>query len=92
MNIQSKIAHLIKDGINIIHLDIIDDSHKHAHHKKDTRGGHFKLLVVSEDFLNKNLLERHRLIYSILDSMMKIDIHALSMKTLTQDEYKKVSK
>tara|TARA_B100000029_G_C16822450_1_gene684703 strand:- start:161 stop:439 length:279 start_codon:yes stop_codon:yes gene_type:complete len=90
MTIQSKIIHLIKDSINVIHLDIIDDSHKHAHHKKDTQGGHFRLLVISDDFLNKNLIERHKLIYAILGSMIKIDIHALSMKTLTQDEYNKV--
>jgi len=36
-----------------------------------------------------NLLNRHKLIYKILDKMMKIEIHALSMQLLTNQEYEK---
>ena len=88
MNTKSKIYDLIKENINLIKIDIIDNSYKHVHHKKDTSGGHFKILVVSDNFKNHTLIDRHKLIYEILGKLMKVEIHALSMQTLTEEEFK----
>ena len=74
--------------MNLIKIDIIDDSYKHVHHKKDTHGGHFTVLIVSDDFKARTLIDRHKLIYGILGKLMKVEIHALSMQTLTEEEYK----
>tara|TARA_B110000263_G_C15034807_1_gene385793 strand:+ start:166 stop:438 length:273 start_codon:yes stop_codon:yes gene_type:complete len=87
MNTQSKISDLIKQNIQVFKIHIIDESYKHANHKKDTKGGHFKLLVVSNIFNEMKLIDRHKLIYNILNEMMKIEIHALSIQTLTENEY-----
>ena len=87
-NIKNKIKDLISKRISIFKIEIIDDSHKHHNHKKDTQGGHFRLLLVSDDFNNINLIKRHQLIYDILSTMIKTDIHALSMKLLSVEEYK----
>ena len=89
MNISEKISHLIKKEIDVLEIQIIDESYKHANHQKDTRGGHFKLRIVSDSFIDMTLLNRHKLIYQILDKMMKVEIHALSMKLLTNLEYDK---
>ena len=86
MNIAEKIKNYLHAEIEISEVDIIDESYKHANHKKDTRGGHFKLRVVSNAFSTLSLIERHRLVYKILDSMMKVEIHALSIKALTIEE------
>ena len=51
-------------------------------------GTHFEALIVSPEFEGKNTLQRHKLVYSILQEEMKEAIHALSMKTLTVDEAK----
>ena len=89
MNTSEKISHLIRQEIDVLKIQIIDESHKHANHQKDTKGGHFKLFIVSDVFIDMNLLNRHKLIYKILDKMMKIEIHALSMQILTNQEYEK---
>ena len=89
MNISEKISHLIKKEIDVLEIQIIDESYKHANQQKDTRGGHFKLLIVSDSFIDMTLINRHKLIYQILDKMMKVEIHALSMKLLTNQEYDK---
>lgn len=48
---------------------------------------HLKLVVVSEAFQGKNLLDRHRLIYQALDTPMKDGrIHALELTARTTDE------
>lgn len=48
---------------------------------------HLKVMVVSEAFREKNLLDRHRLIYQALDVPMKDGrIHALELTACTKDE------
>ncbi len=69
------------------HMDITDDSHKHAGHVgARSGGGHYHLLIVSPQFENKPIMTRHRMIYSALDEMMKHDIHALTITACTPEE------
>ena len=70
-----------------IHLDIQDDSALHVGHAGNTGGGHFSLTIVSEAFDGLSLLKRHRLVYEAASSLMKSDIHALSIKAFTPTEY-----
>lgn len=48
---------------------------------------HLKVVIVSEGFRGKNLLDRHRMIYQALDVPMKDGrIHALELTARTRDE------
>lgn len=68
-------------------LDIADDSAKHAGHAgAKGGGGHFRMTIVSTRFAGKGTLERHRLIYDALGTMMRREIHALSIKALAPAE------
>ncbi len=87
--IENRIEKLISKKIEISKIQIIDDSHKHINHKKDTQGGHFRLFIVSDGFKGLSLIKRHQLIYEILGNMIKTEIHALSMKLLDIEEYNK---
>lgn len=51
-------------------------------------GSHFHAVIVSSAFEGKRLIARHQIVYAALGDRMKEEIHALSMKTLTPDEYK----
>jgi acid stress-induced BolA-like protein IbaG/YrbA len=51
-------------------------------------GQHFEALVVSAAFAGKLPVARHQLVYGALGERMKSDIHALSMKTLTPEEWR----
>ena len=68
-------------------IEIIDDSHRHAGHAgaKDGRE-HFRVRIVSARFAGAKRLERHRMVYAALGSLMHTDIHALSVTALTPDE------
>ena len=70
-----------------VSLEIIDESHEHAGHA-GTRdgGGHYALRIASMQFIGKNRMARHRMIYSALGEMMKRDIHALNIQAHTPDE------
>ncbi len=64
-----------------------DDSALHAGHAGAAGGGaHFRLRVVSARFAGLGRIERHRLVYSCLATLLRRDIHALSMVLLTPDE------
>ena len=48
---------------------------------------HLKVVIVSDGFHGKNLLDRHRIIYQALDVPMKDGrIHALELTARTRDE------
>lgn len=72
------------------HLELRDDSAQHRGHAgAATGGGHFALLIVSAQFVDKTLLQRQRLVYSTLSPLMNTEIHALSIKACTPDEFAK---
>jgi len=87
MDSKLKIYKLLTEHLDTIEVKVIDESYKHANHKKDTQGGHFKALIISNSFQKMALIDRHKLVYNILEKMMKVEIHALSMQTLTEEEY-----
>jgi acid stress-induced BolA-like protein IbaG/YrbA len=65
----------IASGIECTHLEVDGD------------GQHFTAVIVSSAFAGKRLIQRHQLVYAALGDRMKAEIHALSMKTLTPEEY-----
>lgn len=69
------IKNYIAAGLECTHLDVEGD------------GQHFTALIVSPAFAGKRLIQRHQLVYAALGDRMKAEIHALSMKTLTPEEY-----
>ena len=50
-------------------------------------GQHFEALIVSTAFAGKSRVQRHQLVYAALGDRMREEIHALSMKTLTPEEW-----
>ncbi len=84
-----KRINLIKKSLeflNPVKIDIKDQGHLHVGHAGAKSGGHFDLLIVSNDFEGKTQVERHKIIYEALGVLMKTEIHALSIKALTPSE------
>ena len=50
-------------------------------------GQHFQALIVSPAFQGKNRVQRHQMVYAALGDRMREEIHALSMRTLTPEEW-----
>lgn len=51
-------------------------------------GRHFFATIVSPEFEGASRIQRHQRVYAALGDRMREQIHALSMKTLTPDEYR----
>jgi len=65
----------IAGGLACEHLEVIGD------------GQHFQALIVSAQFAGRSRVQRHQLVYAALGSRMREEIHALSMRTLTPEEW-----
>ncbi|MGW8246684.1 MAG: BolA family protein [Acidiferrobacterales bacterium] len=53
----------------------------------DGDGHHFEAVIVCDAFAGKTMVQQHQLVYQALGDKMKAEIHALSMKTLTPEQY-----
>ena len=69
----------IEAGLACQHVEVLGD------------GQHFQPLVVSAEFTGRSRVQRHQLVYAALGDRMREEIHALSMQTLTPDEWKKAA-
>ena len=66
----------IAAGLACEHLEVIGD------------GQHFQALIVSAEFAGRSRVQRHQLVYRALGERMREEIHALSMRTLTPEEWR----
>ena len=51
-------------------------------------GTHFQALIVSTEFGGKSRVQRHQRVYQALGERMREEVHALSMQTLTPEEWR----
>ena len=50
-------------------------------------GTHFEAVIVSAAFVGKGMVQQHQLVYAALGDRMRTEIHALSMKTYTPEQW-----
>ncbi len=78
----------LKRELEALHVEVVDESSRHAGHAGTTGGaGHYRLVVVSDRFVDRSRVEAQRLVYKALADMMSTEIHALSMTTLTPAQW-----
>ena len=71
-----EVAALIRAGLPQATVRILTDD--------DT---HFEALVVTPEFAGKRSIARHQLVYATLGARMGREIHALSIKAFTPEEW-----
>ena len=84
MSVKSQIEELCTKALNFNFISIENESHLHSTSQNAER--HFKLTLVSNDFLNMSLIKRHKHIYKILNEIMP-KIHALAIHAFTEEEF-----
>jgi BolA protein len=82
--IESQIINTLSSSMNLSSFKIINESF--MHNVPDGSESHFKILVVTDDFNNVPIMQRHKLIYKNLNDLMH-KIHALSIHAFTEEEF-----
>jgi len=76
------------DGLEADHVKVVDNSAGHANHTgSEDGGGHFAVEVVSRAFRGLSRIAAQKLVYETLAELMANDIHALSMRTFTPEQW-----
>jgi acid stress-induced BolA-like protein IbaG/YrbA len=69
------VKNYIAEKLACQHVEVVGDGH------------HFEAVIVSEAFRGKSRVQRHQLVYGALGDRMREEIHALSMQTLTPEDW-----
>ena len=70
MSVEKKIEHTLSDNFNLIHLEVINESHMHSGPNTES---HFKVILVSDEFEDVKLVQRHRRINELLKFELEND-------------------
>ncbi|QJC38556.1 BolA/IbaG family iron-sulfur metabolism protein [Enterobacteriaceae endosymbiont of Donacia fulgens] len=92
--IIKKIKKKIISKLQPIFLKINDNSQYHNHIKNNNNDiknliTHLEIIIVSNFFIKKSLITRHRLIYHIIGKKIN-SIHSVSLNTYTVSEWEKI--
>ncbi len=82
---QATIERKLQEELQPRHLEVINESH--GHNVPPGSETHFKVVVVSDAFAGKRLVQRHQLVYGILAEQMAGGVHALALHTRTPEEW-----
>jgi len=85
MSVQQTIDTKLRAGLAPSHLQVINESH--MHNVPVGSESHFKVVAVAEAFAGQRLIQRHRRINALLADELAGGVHALSLHTLTPDEW-----
>ena len=91
MNRKFKIEKILVDNFEPYFFLVKDVSEEHRGHQnfRENVESHFEIVIVSQKFENLNNVARHRMINKSLKEEFMSDLHSVTMKTFTIDEYEK---
>jgi len=81
MRIEEKLA----QTFTIERLEVIDESESHRGHAGFQEGGesHFRVRLISADFVAQSRIARHRAVHAALGKDLMGEIHALALELST---------
>ncbi len=85
LRVQQSIETKVAEALAPVHLDVINESGMHS--VPPGSESHFKLVIVSDRFAGLTRIKRHQTVNGILEKELREDLHALSMETLTAEEW-----
>ncbi len=76
----SRVTELIEQGLSTSFVRVEGD------------GVHFEAVVVSEQFQGKSMIDCHKLVYAALGDAMDQEVHSISIKTYTEEQWRKFNR
>jgi BolA protein len=83
--IEASIRTKLTASLNPTFFDVINESYKH--NVPAGSESHFNVVVVSDQFEGKSLIQRHRMVNHALGDELKNSVHALSIQARTPAQW-----
>lgn len=91
MSSAEHIRNLLTQKLLAAKVEVTDQSDQHHGHAGAMKGGgHYSVLIISDQFKDRSLIERHRQVYAALEEL-KSEIHALAIKAYSVEEAKSLT-
>ncbi len=86
---KARIEEILKENFQPTFLEVMDESHLHAHHRgtPHTENTHFNITIISTQFIDMPLINRHRAINASLREGFDAQLHALKITAKTPSEW-----
>jgi BolA protein len=85
MQMQNEIEQRLRDTFAPLHLEVENESHMHK--VPEGSESHFRVVLVTDQFDGKGLLQRHRAVNGALAEQLAGGVHALALHTMTPQEW-----
>jgi BolA protein len=85
MSIKQQIETKLSNALPLTLLEVSNESHMHS--VPPGSETHFKVVLVSAEFVGKRPVARHQLIYRVLADELAGPVHALALHTYTAEEW-----
>ncbi|WKY00628.1 hypothetical protein Q1695_015002 [Nippostrongylus brasiliensis] len=80
---ETDVRERVQKSFNPVHLEVVDES--------DGCGAKFLIVVVSDAFNGKRVLECHRMVQASIADVMP-EVHAITIQTYTQQKWENEQK
>ena len=89
MTREERLLDRLRTGLGAEHVELEDESARHAGHEGARSGaGHYAVVVVAACFAGLDALARHRAVYAAVGDMIPSEVHALSIRAFTPEEWR----
>jgi BolA protein len=83
--VQQQIEQKLRERFAPLHLEVANESHMHD--VPEGSESHFRVVLVSEAFDGRPLIQRHREVNAALAEELRGQVHALALHTMTPEEW-----
>jgi BolA protein len=89
MTRKERLVERLRSGLAAEHVVVEDESARHVGHEGARGGaGHYAVVVVAARFAGLDPLRRHRAVYAAVGDMLPSEVHALSIRAFTPEEWR----
>ncbi|MFV0276311.1 MAG: BolA family protein [Parahaliea sp.] len=85
MSVQQQIEAVLGEALNPEFLDVANESHMHSVPLNSET--HFRVVLVSEAFVDQRKVARHQRVYGLLARQLEGPVHALALQLYTPHEW-----
>ena len=85
MSVQEQIENALTQLLNPVVLDVVNESSQH--NVPPDSETHFKVVIVSEQFVGRRKVARHQQVYGAVAEQLAGPVHALALHTYTPEEW-----
>jgi len=83
--VEGIIKQKLEQAFSPTFLEVLNESASHS--VPEGSESHFKLVLVTDEFLDQSPVKRHQAVYAVLAEQLQQSIHALALHTYTVSEW-----